>query len=113
LEEALPLREFQRHPQITSPKSEALRPVLWLAALCAGVITSGLWSTAAFAIWLCAFGGLCFAATMSYFFYAHRHLMLHDPDRLQSENYMVSIAGDNRWRDGSTDEPVRNSGERK
>lgn len=79
--------------RIASPKSEALKPMLWYVA-----ITLGPLSVASFSgndrvlTWMLFFA----AAGVVSFLAAYWWLLIRHPDRLQSEDYMTRLLGDDR-----------------
>lgn len=79
-------------PSPPSPRSEALRPVLWLIGTALAALAVGSFSNSMMVqVFLMTIIGL----GVTLFFCAYVYLLLRDPDRLQSEIYLMKTLGDN------------------
>lgn len=77
-------------PKPPSPKSEALKPLLWFIAVSYGSASVSAFAANAWAVyWLLGMGTLGSVV----FLWAYVYLLLKDPNRLQTEDYMVRVLG--------------------
>lgn len=89
--------------RIPSPKSEALKPMLWYLAITLGPLSVTSFSGNTRVIdWMLYFAG----AGVASFLGAYWWLLIMHPDRLQSEDYMSRLLGDNIRGRPTSNEPV-------
>jgi hypothetical protein len=90
----LVLKVCMTMPELRSPmpKSEVLRPLIWLVGFSTTGATGTSFSAAGIPTWMIVLAVLAFASLIIAYWY----LLIWHPDRLQSEDYQKHLLGDNR-----------------
>jgi choline-glycine betaine transporter len=74
-----------------TPQSEALKPILWFAAVCGAILIGSLYSSSEMAKPVAIVSAIFFGVFALVFIWAYWRLLTKDPDRLQSETFIFSV----------------------